>query len=95
MPLTLGPDGVCDGAGVAQAVSVAGTDQEQVDGSGLEVVQHGAVLLDVVGQGHPAAARRVASNTKVIRMLTLSLPPPGRADRKTASVHAYLKASMT
>lgn len=53
---TLGPDGLRDGAGVAQAVGVHGSHDEQVDGVGEEAGDGVCFYLHHVGYSLPGAA---------------------------------------
>lgn len=59
--LTLRFDSIADGTGVAQAVRISGSHQEQVDGARLQTLQDEALRFHVIGEGLPAAARRVAA----------------------------------
>lgn len=59
--LTLCFDRVADGAGVAQAVRIGRSHQEQVDGAGLQILQDEALGLHVIRERLPAATRRMAA----------------------------------
>lgn len=54
------PDGLGDGAGVAEAVGVDGSDDEEVNGVGVKPHHRVPLLPHVVGHRLPGAAHRLA-----------------------------------
>lgn len=59
--LTLRFDSIADRTGVAQAVRISGSHQKQVDGARLQPLEDETLCFHVIGEGLPAAARRVAA----------------------------------
>ena len=60
MHVTLGPDGICDGAGVTQAIGVGCPHQKEIHCTGLQTLQYKGIGLHMVSKGHPATSRRMA-----------------------------------
>lgn len=56
-----------DWTGVAKSIGVGGPHQEDVDGTGLQALQHKRLASDVFCQRLPAAARRVTARTQRVR----------------------------
>lgn len=61
------PDGLGDGAGVAEAVGVDGSDDEEVNGVGVKPHYRVPLLPHVVGHRLPGAAHRLAVFQKQTR----------------------------
>lgn len=64
--LTLRPDGLGDRAGVAEAVGVDRSDDEEVNGVGEEPHHRVPLLLHVVGHRLPSAPHRLAERERAL-----------------------------